>query len=89
MSVSKAITTVNALSIVDGNYLEARVETSASEGEDARIEAAANSAAGLLIQQMEAQKDPKFKPDTDSSTLAVMKMSEGAMDVSVVRSEFI
>ena len=38
-----------------------------------RIDAAATSITG---RQME---DPNFKPDTDSSTLAVLEMSEGAM----------
>ena len=34
MSVPKAITTVNALSIVDGNCLEAGIETSVSKGDN-------------------------------------------------------
>jgi len=64
---------------MDGNYLAATVETNPSENEDARMSNAITSATGLLLQQLEGKKDPGFKPGDDSSTLAVMKMSEGTM----------
>jgi len=73
---------------MDGNYLEATVKTNPSENEDARISAAITSATGLLL-ELEGKKDPGFKPGGNSTTLAVMKMSEGTMDVSVVHREFI
>ena len=83
------ITTVNAASVLDANYLEAIVETSSSEQDHARIEAVANTAAGLLLEQIQSKKDPNYRPDpeNDSSMIAVLKMSQGDMDLNVVQSE--
>ncbi|KAF8970198.1 hypothetical protein BDZ97DRAFT_1754196 [Flammula alnicola] len=52
---------------------------------NALIDAVATGVAGHLIRKIETQKDPTLNIDVDDCTLAVMKVSEGEVDVGIIR----